>query len=284
MDKILERLKTNLSEEDLKEFKVEFEKLVESRAIEYTAEREKILEKAAERMIAETVKKETAAIAENLEKEKLQELKEIEEVLTETVSQCIKEALKEAVTDDMLTKIALAEMYQPIIEGTQSLFEQHLVKMSPSANKKIKFLEEKVTGLENKLDEAIEQNFEHERDKEALKRAILIESAKLDLNASQAKQLDVICEGVEYATLEKNMGKYLEHIQEASKVDPKKYLSEQDEIARHQRDRAARIGTSSNPTIKSGKVMGDLDEAEDTGTVTQPKPTGFQRKKLVMRS
>jgi len=283
MDKILERLKTNLSEEDLKEFKVEFEKLVESRAVEYTAEREKILEKAAERMIAETVKKETAVIAENLEKEKKEELKEIEEVLTETVSQCIKEALKEAVTDDMLTKIALAEMYQPIIEGTQSLFETHLVKMSPSANKKIKFLEEKVTGLENKLDEAIEQNFEHERDKEALKRAILIESAKLDLNSAQAKELDLICEGVEYATLEKNMSKYITHIQEAATVNPRKYLSEQDEIARHQRDRAARIGTSSNPTIKSGKVMGDLDEAEQTVAPSAGQPSTQPRKKLIFR-
>lgn len=278
MDKILERLSTTLSEADLKEFKAEFESLVESRAVDYAAEKEKILEKAAERMIAEEVKKETSALVEKLELEKKQELAEIEELLTETVSQCIKEALKEAVSDDMLTKIALAEMYQPIIEGTQSLFENHLVKLSPSSNKKIQILESKISTLEKKLDESIEQNFEHERDKEALKRAILIESAKLDLTASQAKQLDMICEGVEFATIEKNMDKYIAHIQEASIVNPRKYLSEKDEIKRAQSERTAKPFGG----IEAGKAMGDLDESEQPAPAVANKPVTQQRK-LIFR-
>lgn len=280
MDKIIEKLKDNLSEADLKDFKQEFEKLVESRALEYAGEREKILQKAAEKMIAEQVAENKSMLAEQFKKERDQELTEIEEMLTETVSECIKEALKEAVSDDMLQKIALAEMYQPIIEGTQQLFENHLVKLSPSSSKQIKKLEEQVEKLEQKLDESYERNFEHERDKEALKRAVLIESAKLDLKPHQAKELETICEGVSFDVLEKNMGRYVKHIMESAVSDPRDYLSEKDLSMMQQKKRWP------------GKPLaqGDLDETEQIPGDAQPETSTINpgakkatRKRLVFQ-
>lgn len=270
MEKILETLKEHLSEADLKEFKSSFEKLIESKVTEQLQEKEKVLECAAERMIKEETEKEVEKISEELKEKFDNELKEIETTVVESMTMCIKEALKETVSDDMLHKIALAEMYEPIIAGTQQLFESHLVKLSPSSTKQIERLQEQVKDLDQKLNEAIEQNFEHEKDKEILKRSILIESAKIDLTEKQAEQLDLICENVDFENLEKNIEKYVKHIQESSIVNPRQYLSEKDIKSIQKRRYSGRV-----------EAMGDLDESKNVKAENDKKVS--KQKRLIWK-
>lgn len=215
---ITKKLKEHLSEEDLKEFESAVKKLVSDQVTLKVEEKTIALENKAEvfceQEIAKKVEEEKEVIIEEYEKK----MEELETNLVEKLDKFLESEINEQISDEVISKIAINETFEPIIEGIKKLYENEYVALDVEGSGLIAKSKKDVEQLKEDNSKLISEKMELSElvEKGALK---LIISEKTDgLTETQKKRVNVFCEGKAFSEVESKIDSFIEIVEEKEEV------------------------------------------------------------------
>lgn len=197
---LIKDLEGILTPEQANAFSAKIDLLVEEKAEERAnaiLEEERVemkakLAKSAEEFVGVEVKKARDEFDSLLQEEKknfetrlVEEIKVLEEKLIPTLDKVLEEQVNTVLPNDVQEKLALFEIYQPIIVGSQKLFEEHLAPLTADADAQISKLKNDVIQLNEELEVTINESESRSLELEKTKKLLLLEEKGVNLTESQ---------------------------------------------------------------------------------------------------
>jgi len=213
--KITEKLKEVLSEEDLKTFEDSVKKMideqVELRVDEKTTELEEKAEEFCEQEITKKVAEEKEALIESYDLK----MEELENNMVERLDGFLDAVITEQISDETLTKIAINETLEPLVEGIKTLFEEKYVALDTDGQKLVAEAKEEVKKLKDENSDLLADKIElSELAEMGSIRALVAESTR-DLTETQIERVKALCEGKSFDEVEGKITAIVEMVSES---------------------------------------------------------------------
>ncbi len=168
IEKIMEKLKEVLSEEDLTSIKDQVSQIINEEAKKRSdvlvEEKTKEIQTATEKFIEEAKEE----FKKELTKDYDLKLEQLEERLIADLDQLIDLEIKENISDELLTKIAINETLEPVINGIKKVFTDNHLELDIEGTGIVKKLQEEKTILEKQLSESIAEKMTLNEEKTTL--------------------------------------------------------------------------------------------------------------------
>lgn len=174
-----------------------------------------------------------------------EELQAIEEKVIDNLDKYLNYSINEKIDSSLIKKTAVNEMYQPIIEGIQNLFENQYVPMDCTGSKKLREAKAEIASLHESLNKQVADNMRLVEQRDAAKKASIVAEATRGLSERQAARVQKFFESKSLADTRNEIGDYVE------------VLSEQ---ATAMRDSRSKLFERAKPVSRSLKMM---DETTD---------------------
>lgn len=200
---LLEQLKNVLDAEQVNAFSAKIDLLVEEKAEERAnviLEEERVamkdrLAKSADEFVKNEITKAREEFSALLEEEKknyesrlVEEIKVLEEQLVPVLDKVLEEQVNTVLPESIQEKVAMFEIYQPIVVGSQRLFEEHLVPVTADADAQISKLKSDVVQLNEELEVVIGERDEKSQELVTAKKRLLLEEKGVNLTETQKQR------------------------------------------------------------------------------------------------
>lgn len=214
MNEIIEKLKGVLTEEDLSRLQTTLQRMVTEAVETKTAEAKKELALLQE----EFINKEVARLTEEkvaIEKTLLEESyanrsAEFEKDIASKLSMFLESEVATKISDDMVAKIALNEIYEPVINGVMKVFEEKYVAIDTEGHTIMMEAKEEIDRLEKVHSEKIKENMLLTEENNRLKTKVLIEEKCFGLNQEQKNKVVLMFESKNYSEVETGIEKFID--------------------------------------------------------------------------
>lgn len=168
IEKIMEKLKEVIPEEDLTSIKDQVSLIINEEAKKRSdvlvEEKTKEIQTATEKFIEEAKEE----FKKELTKDYDLKLEQLEEKLIADLDQLIDLEIKENISDELLTKIAVNETLEPVINGIKKVFSDNHLELDIEGTGIVKKLQEDKTNLEKQLSESIAEKMTLNEEKTTL--------------------------------------------------------------------------------------------------------------------
>jgi len=154
---VFEKIKKSLTPEDLKVFEATVQKLVDQKVLKESAKVSTSIKKKQEAKfesrVADAVLAEKSKLVESYDVK----MSDFKEKVGSKLSEFLDNVIVEQISDDMLEKVAMNEVYSPIVSGIKKVFVESGVDFSKAINEQ---KTEKNTETETELSDTIAENVE----------------------------------------------------------------------------------------------------------------------------
>jgi len=157
---IMKKLKDVLSETELKSFEKATQNLVTEQVALRVEEETKKLETKGEEFCKIKIEEGVNEATEKLILEYDKKLEDLEEVVVERLDKFLDLEISEQISDDVLKKIAINEVLQPVVTGIQDIFENQFVALDCDGQKVIEETKQELQELRNEHSKKIAENME----------------------------------------------------------------------------------------------------------------------------
>lgn len=210
MDKLLEKLSTVLTKDDLEAFKSDIEATISERV---ESEKTKSL------LLIESEQKEKLAQLLAEEKQKLEEtnkkeLASLETHIVEQVDLCLERLIDADFKEEIIKSFAVNEALLPIVTGVKEVFGKY-VKLDESAETKVAEVAQERDTYKTQLSEAIGEKMKAQTDLIELQKKVYISEKVATLGESQKAAVVNMFSDKEFAFVEKHVDDFIKAITEA---------------------------------------------------------------------
>lgn len=218
--KITDKIKENLTPEDLKVFEEAVDNMVKEKVDERVSLREEEMkaqyDKIAEEYVAKTV-------AEELEKEKAKivesydaKLNTLEKKIVTKLDAFMEHVISEQISDEAIEKIAMNEALLPVVDGVKKVFAANHIEINSDGEKVVKEATQKAEELEGQLSEQIAKNLELEERLENTASYLLIAEKTSGLTESQKQRVVKMFKGKNFEEVKEKIDTFVEMVKESS--------------------------------------------------------------------
>ena len=224
--KITEKIRELLTDEDLAVFESAVEGMIEDRAtakveLKETELKEKY-EKLSEEFVATEVETrltdEKAKIVETYDKK----LSLLEQKVVGKLDSFLDHVIVEQISDELLEKIAINETLAPVVEGIRKVFGDNYLQLNSNPQVKIDELTSKVEETKSDLSESIEKRMELEAQLEKSAVYLLISEKTNGLKASDKQKVVEAFKDCEFEKAKKDINDFVSLIKESTEVKHQK--------------------------------------------------------------
>jgi len=261
--KITEKLKEVLSEEDLKIFedgvKQTIEEQVSLRVEEKTTYLEEKAEEFCEQEIAKKLSEEKEALIESYDLK----MEELEEKMVDKLDRFLDSVITEQISDETLTKIAINETLEPLVEGIKGLFEEKYVALDTDGEKLVAEAKEEIRQLKEENSSLLADKIElSELAELGSTRALVAESTR-DLTDTQIERVNALCEGKSFDEVQEKITAIVEMVADSS--DDKESINEDADpnLSDNESGDAKEAINENKKEEEEKKVITEDDEPED---------------------
>lgn len=172
------------------------------------------LQEMADKFVEKSINEEVSKKTSDIEKKYEDKVQKLEESVLDQLDKFLDMEISTKISDSLLESVAINEAHKPLIAGIFSLFETHLVGLDTDGSKKIDEMEDKVKGLEAKLNESYNEKLQIHQKVDEMKTALLIASKVDGLTAKQKKRVISMFEGKSYDEVSNKIGTFIEVLEE----------------------------------------------------------------------
>lgn len=221
---ITAKIRELLTPEDLKIFEGAVESLIDAKVKSKLSSliqlKESELKKSYDTAAEEYVKKavgeklvvETAKLVKTYDKK----LELLEKKVVTKLDSYLDHVIKEQISDDVLTKIAINETLMPVVEGIRSVFMENHLKIDSKAQSVVDTLKTQLSQAKESLDEAVTSRLKLESELEKSAVYLLMAEKTSGLKPSDKQKVVEMFKGKDFDDVEKNIDNYLDLIKESN--------------------------------------------------------------------
>ena len=194
-------------EEQANNWCAEMKKQLQEEANKKVAEYSKSLEEASEQYVFETLDK--------MCQEKYgEELQMIEEKVITGLDKYLEYTIKDKIGPKLIQKTALSEMYEPIIKGVQSLFEEQYIPLDKTGAKKVRELKSENAELQKTLKKQLSENLRLAEVAEVNSKKALIAEKTEGMTLRQKAKVQKFFESKTFSGTKSDIDNYVEMLDE----------------------------------------------------------------------
>jgi hypothetical protein len=214
MNEILEKLKGVLTEEDLTRLQNTLQRMVlesvnektEKAKAELAVLQEEFVNKEVARLLEEKLATEKTIIEESYK----QKYDTLESDVLSKLSLFLESEVATKISDSTISKIAMNEIYEPLVNNLLKVFEENYVAIDTEGYKIMSEAKEEIERLEDEHSKTVTEKMSLLKENKILQTKLLIESKTYGLNAEQKDKVKIMFESKEPVDVEKSIDKYVE--------------------------------------------------------------------------
>jgi len=205
IEKIIEKFKDVLTEEDLKVFQEQLKEFIteESKKISdlIVEEKTKAIQEASDKLIEET--KETLKV--EIAKDYDAKMEKLEEDLIVKLDTTIDNLIESKISDDLISKVALNETLEPVIVGIKKLFSDNLLDLDLEGSGVVSKLKVENENLSKQLSESMAEKITLSETLEKISVKTLISESVSGLNDVQKDRVIKMFENKKFDDVKTNI-------------------------------------------------------------------------------
>lgn len=256
MKDIINKLKGVLNAEDFGSIESALKTMVNEKVDIKVQDRVKELDMLAEEFTNKEVETKLEEAKEELIKEYDQKMEDLETNLVEKLDKFLDSEINENISDEMITKVALNETYEPIVEGIKSLFEEKFVALDTEGHGILKEAKEELEKKDEELSVLISEKMEL---KEALEQArtksVILEKVE-GLTESQKERVNNFFDGKDFSETSEKIESFVSMVKESEEEENEENLNENEDVDSGLDDKEAE---KTSDKIEEEKQDGNID-------------------------
>jgi len=217
---VTQKIQEILNEEDQKIFESAVEKSINDKVTKEVAIKVEESKKKLDSLAEEYVSKEVASRLET-EKAKLVEeydskLESLEKKIVSKVDSFIEHVIMEQISDASIEKLAINEVFKPVVEGIQKVYSENFIVLESDSSKKINESDKKVKELQTQLSESMAKLMESEERLEKTATFLLISEKCDGLTKTQKERVVSFFKSKAFDEVNENIETVLEMVKNDS--------------------------------------------------------------------
>jgi hypothetical protein len=229
IEKFVDKFKDVLTEEDLVTFKTDVNNFLteeaQKRADLIVEEKTKEIQEATEKYIVEAKEEIKNELMEDYDLK----MEQLEEKMVATLDQLIDQEISNNISDEILTKVAINETLEPVVDGIKKVFSNNLIELDVEGDGVISKLKLENENLQKELSESIADKMVISEEKKSLEDTLekisvksLISEKVEGLSDTQKERIVNLFENKKFDDVKSNIDSMIEQvISEENKTDEK---------------------------------------------------------------
>lgn len=218
---VTEKIKELLPEEDLQIFESSIEKMINDKVNTMVALREEEIKKEydtlAEQYVVKEVEKRVTEETAKLVEEYDSKLTVLESKVVAKLDSFFDHVISEQISDKMLEKIAINEVYAPVVEGMKKVYAENFITLNSDASVKLQESDDKIKKLETQLSESMSKLMEAETRLEKTAGYLLISEKTEGMLGSEKKRVFDMFKNKKFEDIKQGIDPMVEMIKENKK-------------------------------------------------------------------
>lgn len=223
MNEIITKLKGILTEEDLTKLQNLMKRIIAESVEEKVSKAKSEMALLQEEFISKQVEEKLVTEKATLEEQYNEKLNALENNIKEKLSMFLEAEVSTKLSDEMVSKIALNEIYEPVINGVLKVFEEKYVAIDAEGYKIMSEAKSEIDRLETLNSQSIKEKMTVLAENNVLKAKLLIEEKTYGLNEDQKSKVKIMFESKEYDVIKNNIESFVDTLIESEvKIGDKK--------------------------------------------------------------
>lgn len=185
--------------------------------------------KLSENYVAEEVEKQLVEEKKKLEEQYKNDLKLFESECTEALDKWLESEISEKINEKELHRIAVNETYGPVVEGIKKLFKENSLELDSEADTLVKDVRKENEQLKEEYNKVVEEKLELAKAAETGAIKLRVLKAVNGLNEDQAAIIWDRAKDKDFDIIDEEVDIWVESIVEKEKNDDRKELNESDD-------------------------------------------------------
>jgi hypothetical protein len=211
-NKVIDKVKELLKEEDLKELETLIESLVDEKVALKEEELKKNYEKINEEYVAKVLAEETEKIKVQLTEEKNKEVEILENTIIEKLDAFLDNEITQNINEETITEAARNEINDPIVEGIKKLFAENFVELDSEGSSLLKQAKLELESLQTENSKLIEEKTELSVTAEKAATTLLLKDKTTGLTDEQTIRVKTLFEGKSFDEVHEKIDTFIDSL------------------------------------------------------------------------
>jgi hypothetical protein len=215
MNEIIAKLKGILTEEDLTKLENLMKRMISESVEEKVSKAKSEMAVLQEEFINKQVEEKLVTEKALLEESYNLKYESFENNIKEKLSLFLEAEVSTKISDEMVSKIAMNEIYEPVINGIMNVLEEKYVAVDAEGYKMMADAKEEIERLEKVISGTVQEKMTLTEQNNSLKAKLLIEEKTFGLNEEQKKQVTMMFESKGFDDITKGIDSFIDNVIEA---------------------------------------------------------------------